>query len=91
MVCCSPWGRHESDMTDRLNNNKYLLRFLEGSRANCMCSSVNAFRESQFFLLTYHGVLISLSSVVESGSHEHIHRVTCFIHICIHVYICVCI
>ena len=27
-------------MTERLNNNKYLLRFLEGSRANCMWSSV---------------------------------------------------
>ena len=21
MVCCSPWGRKESDMTERLNNN----------------------------------------------------------------------
>ena len=21
MVCCSPWGRKESDTTDRLNNN----------------------------------------------------------------------
>ena len=23
MVCCSPWGRKESDMTERLNNNNY--------------------------------------------------------------------
>ena len=21
LVCCSPWGRKESDMTERLNNN----------------------------------------------------------------------
>ena len=23
LVCCSPWGHNESDMTDKLNNNKY--------------------------------------------------------------------
>ena len=22
LVCCSPWGRKESDMTERLNSNK---------------------------------------------------------------------
>ena len=22
LVCCSPWGHKESDMTERLNNNK---------------------------------------------------------------------
>ena len=22
LVCCSPWGRKESDMTEQLNNNK---------------------------------------------------------------------
>ena len=22
LACCSPWGRKESDMTERLNNNK---------------------------------------------------------------------
>ena len=22
LACCSPWGHKESDMTDRLNNNK---------------------------------------------------------------------
>ena len=22
LVCCSPWGRKESDMTELLNNNK---------------------------------------------------------------------
>ena len=25
LVCCSPWGRKESDMTDQLNNNTLLL------------------------------------------------------------------
>ena len=24
LACCSPWGRKESDMTERLNNNKTL-------------------------------------------------------------------
>ena len=24
LACCSPWGRKESDMTERLNNNKKL-------------------------------------------------------------------
>ena len=23
LVCCSPWGRKESDLTERLNNNKH--------------------------------------------------------------------
>ena len=23
LVCCSPWGCKDSDMTERLNNNKY--------------------------------------------------------------------
>ena len=23
LACCSPWGRKELDMTERLNNNKY--------------------------------------------------------------------
>ena len=23
LVCCSPWGHKESDMTERLNSNKY--------------------------------------------------------------------
>ena len=25
LVCCSPWGHKESDMTWQLNNNKYLF------------------------------------------------------------------
>ena len=25
LVCCSPWGRKESDMTERLNNNECLV------------------------------------------------------------------
>ena len=24
-ACCSPWGHKESDMTERLNNNKYFI------------------------------------------------------------------
>ena len=24
LVCCSPWGHKESDMTEQLNNNKFL-------------------------------------------------------------------
>ena len=25
LVCCSPWARKNSDMTEPLNNNKYIL------------------------------------------------------------------
>ena len=25
LACCSPWGRKESDTTERLNNNKFLM------------------------------------------------------------------
>ena len=24
LVCCSPWGLKESDMTEKLNNNKFI-------------------------------------------------------------------
>ena len=27
LVCCSPWGNKESDMTDQLNNNNRELPF----------------------------------------------------------------
>ena len=26
LACCSPWGRKESDTTERLNNNKSLVK-----------------------------------------------------------------
>ena len=25
VVCCSPWGHKESDMTERLNNNRHII------------------------------------------------------------------
>ena len=25
LACCSPWGHRESDMTERLNNNKRII------------------------------------------------------------------
>ena len=27
LACCSPWGFKESNMTDQVNNNKYLVLF----------------------------------------------------------------
>ena len=27
LACCSPWGCKESDMTERLNNNRFVLVF----------------------------------------------------------------
>ena len=29
LVCCSPWGRKESDMTEQLNNNCEMLQTLK--------------------------------------------------------------
>ena len=29
LVCCSPWGHKESDMTERLNNNKKKISRVE--------------------------------------------------------------
>ena len=26
LLCCSPWGRKESDMTERLNNNNPIFK-----------------------------------------------------------------
>jgi len=28
LACCSPWGCKESDMTERLNNNKVSMNFI---------------------------------------------------------------
>ena len=28
LVCCSPWGLKESDMTEKLNNNKFIKRVI---------------------------------------------------------------
>ena len=35
LVCCSPWGRKESDMTKRLNNNANTFLF---PRSSCLIS-----------------------------------------------------
>ena len=37
LLCCSPWGHKESDMTERLNNNK-LVQF---SSVQFSCSVVS--------------------------------------------------
>ena len=28
LACCSPWGHKESDMTERLNNNNNLKKYI---------------------------------------------------------------
>ena len=37
LVCCSPWGRKESDTTERLNNNNNIELWIEENR----CSYIN--------------------------------------------------
>ena len=32
LVCCSPWGLKELDMTERLNNNNIFLNYLPTQR-----------------------------------------------------------
>ena len=32
LVCCSPWGHKESDMTKRLNNNNKVVRYVGGRK-----------------------------------------------------------
>ena len=34
LACCSPWGRKESDTTERLNENKRWARLGDGVRVN---------------------------------------------------------
>ena len=41
LACCSPWGRKESDMTERLNNNKARCvesRFPDQGSDLCPCT-----------------------------------------------------
>ena len=33
LVCCSPWGRKDSDTTEQLNNN----RWCSGKESSCQC------------------------------------------------------
>ena len=33
LVCCSPWGHKESDMTERLNNNNIHIQQEKGEMA----------------------------------------------------------
>ena len=37
LVCCSPWGRKESDMTERLNNSNTLASLMWGLEASQQC------------------------------------------------------
>ena len=37
LVCCSPWGRKESDATERLNNNNNIELWIEENT----CSYIN--------------------------------------------------
>ena len=59
LLCCSPWGRRESDMTERLNNNtnKYLLKpYLKSScTSHCCCCIVT---RSGPTLLQLHGLAL---------------------------------
>ena len=36
LVCCSPWGRKESDTTERLNNFMYLIKVKGGHRSGAL-------------------------------------------------------
>ena len=36
LVCCSPWGHKKSDMTERLNNNKYNTKLQRAGSQQCV-------------------------------------------------------
>ena len=47
LVCCSPWGCKESDMTEQLNNNKKIVlgglpRCLSGKESACQAGDVGS-------------------------------------------------
>ena len=50
-MCCSPWGQKESDMTERLNNNKCV--FVCVYLYVCVCVSIH---------MTFSGLSTSLKS-----------------------------
>ena len=37
MVCCSSWGCRDSDTTERLNNNKYILPCVKKVASRKLC------------------------------------------------------
>ena len=43
LVCYSPWGCKESDITERLKNNKYLLYSVHFLHEKSACISSNGF------------------------------------------------
>ena len=51
LVCCSPWGCKESDMTEQLNNNKKIVlgglpRCLSGKESACQAGDVGSIPRS---------------------------------------------
>ena len=36
LACCSPWDRKESDMTERLNNSKFVIEHLQNLLGICL-------------------------------------------------------
>ena len=46
LACCSPWDRKESDMTERLNNSKFVIEHLQ----NIPDNSIALKQKSNLFL-----------------------------------------
>ena len=46
LACCSPWGRKESDTTERLNNNNKMINSFQEKLLNFQSPSVTFFSKS---------------------------------------------
>ena len=63
LACCSPWGRKESDMTERLNDKNFILLTMLG-----LCCSEQAFSSGrERWLLLCGAVGLAGSAVVARG------------------------
>ena len=77
LVGCSPWGREESDMTERLDFNFSLSGFGEGNGSPLQCSCLENPRDGGAWWAAVYGVtqnrtrLKRLSSSSSSSSSSH--------------------
>ena len=69
LVCCSPWGRKESDMTERLHFHYSLSCIGEGNGNPLQCSCLENRMDGGAWWATVHGVEKSLTRLKQLSMH----------------------
>ena len=73
MVCCSPWGRYESDETERLHFHFSLSHNGEGNGNPLQCSCLENPRDGRAWWAAVYGVAQSRTRLKRLSSSIHIY------------------